>query len=149
RDSSESSDLWASAAGAGAEVNTWTSGMPAVLSRPRARRNRGPYFPGRSCVTRGPMKTWKTLAMVSIGAALLAPLSGCNRLRGGGASPTTEDEKTLYTLGMLLGRNLGNFNLTADELEMVKSGLSDMVLKRPHKVELETYGPKVDALARK
>jgi FKBP-type peptidyl-prolyl cis-trans isomerase FkpA len=97
----------------------------------------------------GPMKTWKPLAMVSIGAALFASVAGCNRLRGGGATPSTEDEKTLYTLGMLLGRNLGNFNLTADELDMVKSGLTDMVLKRPHKVEMETYGPKVDALARK
>ena len=95
------------------------------------------------------MKTWKTMAMVSIGAAVLASTAGCNRLRGGGASPSTEDEKTLYTLGMLLGRNLGNFNLTADELDMVKSGLTDMVLKRPHKVDMETYGPKVDALARK
>ncbi len=78
-------------------------------------------------------------------------VSGCNRLRGGGsnATPTTEDEKTLYTLGMLLGRNLGTFNLTAGELDFVKAGLSDMVLKRPHKVDLDTYGPKVDALARK
>ncbi len=50
---------------------------------------------------------------------------------------------------MLLGRNLGTFNMSADELEMVKSGLSDMVLKKPQKVELDTYGPKVDALARK
>ncbi len=78
-------------------------------------------------------------------------VAGCNRLRGGGsnATPTTEDEKTLYTLGMLLGRNLGTFNLTAGELEFVKAGLSDMVLKQPHKVDLDTYGPKVDVLARK
>ncbi|HSS37339.1 MAG TPA: phenylpyruvate tautomerase MIF-related protein [Polyangia bacterium] len=44
-------------------------------------------------------------------------------------------------------RNVGK--MSADELEMVKSGLSDMVLKKPQKVELDTYGPKVDALARK
>ena len=81
----------------------------------------------------------------------LVSVAGCKKLRGGGsgATPTTEDEKTFYTLGMLLGRNLGTFNMSADELEMVKSGLSDMVLKKPQKVELETYGPKVDALARK
>ncbi len=69
--------------------------------------------------------------------------------RGGGATPSSEDEKTLYTLGMLLGRNLGTFNLTAAELELVKSGLTDMVLKNEHKVDLDKYGPKVDALARK
>src|SRR5256885_2319005 len=81
----------------------------------------------------------------------LVSAAGCKKLRGGGsgATPTTEDEKTFYTLGMLLGRNRGTFNMSADELEMVKSGLSDMVLKKPQKVELDTYGPKVDALARK
>ncbi|HSS37340.1 MAG TPA: FKBP-type peptidyl-prolyl cis-trans isomerase, partial [Polyangia bacterium] len=80
----------------------------------------------------------------------LVSAAGCKKLRGGGGgTPTTEDEKTFYTLGMLLGRNLGTFNMNADELEMVKSGLSDMVLKKPQKVEMDTYGPKVDALARK
>ncbi len=98
------------------------------------------------------MKTWKSLATASIAVAVVGSLSmaGCKRLGGGGgATPSTEDEKTLYTLGMLLGRNLGTFNLTADELELVKSGLTDMVLKREHKVDLDKYGPKVDALARK
>jgi FKBP-type peptidyl-prolyl cis-trans isomerase FkpA len=96
------------------------------------------------------MKTRTGLLVVSMGAIVFASTVGCKRLTGGGgATPHTEDEKTLYTLGMLLGRNLGTFNLTADELELVKSGLSDMVLKREHKVDLDTYGPKVDALARK
>ncbi|HVV50590.1 MAG TPA: FKBP-type peptidyl-prolyl cis-trans isomerase [Polyangia bacterium] len=96
------------------------------------------------------MKTWKSLLVVALGAVVGASTVGCNRLRGGGGrSPSSEDDKTLYALGMILGRNLGTFNLTADELEMVKSGLSDMVLKREHKVDLDKYGPKVDALARK
>jgi FKBP-type peptidyl-prolyl cis-trans isomerase FkpA len=96
------------------------------------------------------MKTWKSLATACIALAVGGALSmsGCKRL-GGGATPSTEDEKTLYTLGMLLGRNLGTFNLTAGELELVKSGLTDMVLKKEHKVDLDKYGPKVDALARK
>ena len=100
------------------------------------------------------MKTWKSgaTAVVNVAVAMAVvgslSMSGCKRL-GGGATPSTEDEKTLYTLGMLLGRNLGTFNLTAGELELVKSGLTDMVLKKEHKVDLDKYGPKVDALARK
>jgi FKBP-type peptidyl-prolyl cis-trans isomerase FkpA len=91
----------------------------------------------------------KRIAGLACAFTLIAAV-GCKRLGGGGsANPTTEDEKTLYTLGMLLGRNLGTFNLNADEVELVKAGLTDMVLKRPHKVDLDTYGPKVDALARK
>lgn len=97
------------------------------------------------------MNTGMTKKIAGLACALtLVTAAGCKRLGGGGsANPTTEDEKTLYTLGMLLGRNLGTFHLTADELELVKAGLSDMVLKRPQKVDLDTYGPKVDALARK
>ncbi|HLK93102.1 MAG TPA: FKBP-type peptidyl-prolyl cis-trans isomerase [Polyangia bacterium] len=93
------------------------------------------------------MKTWKTLLVVALVTS--AATLGCNRMGGGGRSPSSEDDKTLYALGMILGRNLGTFNLTPDELQMVQSGLSDMVLKKEHKVDLDKYGPKVDALARK
>lgn len=58
----------------------------------------------------------------------------------------TETDKTLYTLGTLISRNLESFQLTAEELEMVKRGLTDGVTKKPAEVELETYGPKVDEL---
>ncbi|HLK89563.1 MAG TPA: FKBP-type peptidyl-prolyl cis-trans isomerase [Polyangia bacterium] len=61
----------------------------------------------------------------------------------------TEEDKTLYALGKILGRNLGTFRLTPHELEIVEAGLAEMVLKqRPERVALEDYGPKVDALAR-
>jgi FKBP-type peptidyl-prolyl cis-trans isomerase FkpA len=96
------------------------------------------------------MKTLKTLAVASVAVLTAVSMTGCKKFGGGGGkAPSTEDEKTLYTLGMLLGRNLGTFNLTAEELEYVKSGLSDMVLKKEHQVDLDKYGPKVDALARK
>lgn len=106
---------------------------------------RGALLSGSDLCYEERMKTWKR---VLIGAIVLASAAGCRRLIGGSPTAKTEDEKTLYTLGMLLGRNLGTFNLTADELELVKAGLSDMVMKRPHQVDLEKYGPKVDALAR-
>jgi FKBP-type peptidyl-prolyl cis-trans isomerase FkpA len=73
---------------------------------------------------------------------------GCARLRGGSATPKTEDDKTLYALGLMLGRNISVFNLSEPELELVKAGLSDAVLKRKPAVELETYGPKLDGMAR-
>jgi FKBP-type peptidyl-prolyl cis-trans isomerase FkpA len=76
-------------------------------------------------------------------------VAGCARMGGGAsASPKTDDEKTLYALGLLLGRNVGVFNLTTKELDLVKAGLTDAVLKKKPAVELDTYGPKVDAMAR-
>jgi len=39
--------------------------------------------------------------------------------------PTTEDQKTLYAIGLLVSRSLTAFNLTPAELEIVKQGLTD------------------------
>lgn len=60
----------------------------------------------------------------------------------------TEDDKTLYALGLALSRNLGTFNLTPAELEKVQQGLADGVLNRPSKVELETYSGKLQTMAK-
>lgn len=61
----------------------------------------------------------------------------------------TDDQKTLYTLGLLLGRNIKPFALTPEELVLVKAGLTDAVTDAKPQVDLETYGPKVNELAQK
>src|SRR2546428_12649508 len=38
---------------------------------------------------------------------------------------TTDEQKTLYTLGLALSRSLGGFTLREAELEIVKLGLKD------------------------
>jgi FKBP-type peptidyl-prolyl cis-trans isomerase FkpA/FKBP-type peptidyl-prolyl cis-trans isomerase FklB len=58
----------------------------------------------------------------------------------------TDDDKTIYTLGILLSRNLAPFSLTEHELDLVKMGLTDGALNKPKKAEPETYGPKIQAL---
>jgi FKBP-type peptidyl-prolyl cis-trans isomerase FkpA/FKBP-type peptidyl-prolyl cis-trans isomerase FklB len=64
------------------------------------------------------------------------------------ADPKTEDEKILYALGLAVGQNLGTFNLTEAELKLVEQGLRDAVTKKPAKVELQTYGPKLQEFQR-
>ena len=49
--------------------------------------------------------------LICVGLVFVTGVAGCERF-GGAAAPKTEDEKTLYALGLLLGRNLGVFNLT-------------------------------------
>lgn len=91
------------------------------------------------------MRTYATCVAVLAAMAF----TGCNRSRGsGGKTPSTDDEKTFYTLGLMLGRNLGNFNLTPEELEFVKAGLSDVALRREFKVDFDNYSLKVNALGR-
>ena len=75
---------------------------------------------------------------------LVGSLSACARL--GGGAPKSEDDKTLYALGMIIGRNLSDFNLTPRELDIVKAGMTDTVEKKKTSIEIEVYGPKVDKL---
>src|SRR2546428_10655878 len=67
------------------------------------------------------------------------------------ASPKldTEDQKALYALGILLGKNIKPFALKPEELAIVKAGLTDAVTDRKPQIEIETYGPKVNELAQK
>jgi FKBP-type peptidyl-prolyl cis-trans isomerase FkpA len=63
-------------------------------------------------------------------------------------TPKTEDQKTLYALGLLVSRSLSVFNLTPDELEFVKQGLTDAAAGKTPAVELGAYNDKVQELAR-
>ncbi|HEY2744643.1 MAG TPA: FKBP-type peptidyl-prolyl cis-trans isomerase [Polyangia bacterium] len=78
-------------------------------------------------------------------------LPACNQMSGGGGTVKldNDDQKTLYALGLLIGRNLKTFNLTPAELDTVKAGLADEALGKKPQVELETYGPKVNQLRSK
>src|SRR5262245_38034999 len=58
----------------------------------------------------------------------------------------SDDEKTLYALGVLMSQNLGPFNLSPKEMEFVKAGLEDGVLNKTKRVDLDTFGPKVNTL---
>ena len=55
----------------------------------------------------------------------------------------TEEQKTLYALGLTINRSLSPFNLSPAELELVEAGLADGSLHRTPTVDLETYGPKI------
>lgn len=62
--------------------------------------------------------------------------------------PKTEEEKTLYTIGLMVARSLGVFNLSPSDLEYVKEGLTDAVTGKKPAVDLAAYTNKVQELAR-
>ena len=83
-----------------------------------------------------------TVPMLAL--ALVVPTA-----RAAGPEVKSDDDKTMYALGVALSQNLENFSLTEQELELVKLGLTDGVLKRAKKVpDVESYGPKLQQLAR-
>jgi FKBP-type peptidyl-prolyl cis-trans isomerase FkpA/FKBP-type peptidyl-prolyl cis-trans isomerase FklB len=59
----------------------------------------------------------------------------------------TDEEKTMYALGLAMSQNLAPLNLSEKELTLVEAGLADGVLKREKKVDLATFGPKINELA--
>src|SRR2546425_1589212 len=80
---------------------------------------------------------WSTVLVLTTAATAAA---------GEGPELKTEEQKTLYALGLAISRSLGPFNLSATDLEAVQAGLTDGSLHKAPKVELETYGPKIRQL---
>lgn len=89
---------------------------------------------------------------------LTAFLAGCQKDAGAAATaapaaastavePKTDDEKTLYVMGIVMGRNLSGLDLTAADLEMLKLGMTDEALDNPRKASVEEFGPKIQAFA--
>jgi len=60
--------------------------------------------------------------------------------------PMTDEQKTLYALGLAINQSLSNFSLSEPEFELVKSGITDGFFKRPAKVDLQTFGLKISQL---
>jgi len=80
-------------------------------------------------------------------ALALAGLLGAANTRAAGPEPKSDDEKTIYAIGLALSQNLAGFKLSEKELELVKAGLTDGVLGREKKVDLQTFGPRINQLA--
>jgi FKBP-type peptidyl-prolyl cis-trans isomerase FkpA len=79
-------------------------------------------------------------AGLAAAAAKTAPAAGA-------AALTTEADKTLYALGVLLSRNLAAFDLTSAEVKIVEQGITDGNAHHPA-FDAETYGPQVQTLER-
>jgi FKBP-type peptidyl-prolyl cis-trans isomerase FkpA len=95
------------------------------------------------------MKNPRSGAWLLVAPLALAAAAGCARLGGSSAEPKTDDEKTLYALGLDFGRNISQLTPTDAELEMIKAGMSDSVHKVKAKVDIEKYGPMIQTLGRK
>jgi FKBP-type peptidyl-prolyl cis-trans isomerase FkpA len=60
--------------------------------------------------------------------------------------PMTDEQKTLYALGLAVNQSLNNFTLSEAEFEIVKSGITDGFFKQPPKVDLQAFGLKISQL---
>lgn len=97
----------------------------------------------------------KPIALASLIFAAAAAFAQNPTASAGAAPPpppvtlTAEDEReVLRTLGVMLWRNLQTFDLTEQELEVVKQGLSEAAAAKAGEPDLAAMSPKIDAFRR-
>jgi FKBP-type peptidyl-prolyl cis-trans isomerase FkpA len=92
--------------------------------------------------------------LLAIAASVALVGAACNKPGAPAASPSpaagdlqTDDQKILYAVGVMLGKNVANLNITPAELELVKRGLGDGATGKKPAVDLEPLQPKIQAFA--
>ena len=81
------------------------------------------------------------------GAAAPAADTPAGKAAATAVEPKTDDEKTLYAMGIVMGRNLSGLGLGQPDLEMLVLGMTDEALGKQTKVKLDERGPKIQAFA--
>ena len=71
---------------------------------------------------------------------------GTSGARAAATELANDEQKTLYAIGVAISQSLSDFALSESELEIVKAGISDGVLKRPLKVDMPVYAPKIQQM---
>lgn len=62
------------------------------------------------------------------------------------AELATDQDKTLYAIGLVLGQQVNDFKFTSGEIDIVSQGLKDAVLGHEPKAALDEYGPRIQGL---
>jgi len=79
--------------------------------------------------------------------ALAKPAGGSKPVAAPGkAQLKTDDEKTIYALGLSIAKSLKQFDLSPEEMELCKQALSDAASNKPA-IALDEWGPKIQGLA--
>jgi FKBP-type peptidyl-prolyl cis-trans isomerase FkpA len=95
----------------------------------------------------------KNVARYVVVCTCMVWIVGCAQGSGPGASDSpkleTEEQKTLYALGVMVGGNVKQLALKPEELAYVRAGFTDVASGTMPQVEMGVYGPKVSELAEK
>ena len=73
-------------------------------------------------------------------------LASCNDKGGSNAKLKTEDDKTFYVMGFMLGSNLQRLELTDHELAALYKGLLASAKGKESEVDMAIYQPKIQSL---
>jgi len=90
----------------------------------------------------------RVVAVVALAGALAGTVAPPARAQSAAPELKTDEQKTLYAIGLAVAGSLSSFALSAAELDLVKAGLTDGVLNRQRQVDLQAYGIKIQELQR-
>jgi FKBP-type peptidyl-prolyl cis-trans isomerase FkpA len=83
----------------------------------------------------------------------LASMLSCAKGAGTGSAEAvkleTDDQKTLYALGVIIGQPAKPLGLKPEEMAIVKAGFTDSANGTMPQIDMNTYGPKVREFADK
>lgn len=79
---------------------------------------------------------------------VLTLVAACGAIQATATAATveTEEQKTVYAIGVMLSQTLAGFNLTDAEVALVAAGLTDAALGREVKVDAQAYRAQIQAL---
>jgi len=110
--------------------------FPAILLAQTPAAKSPPAAPKTATPARSAAKTTaKSTAKGKAAASAAAP-----------GALSTDEQKTVYAIGLSIAQQLSQFGLSPAELEIVKRALTDAAAGKPA-VELSAWGPKIGALA--
>lgn len=84
--------------------------------------------------------------MTAFMAQVATPQSAAPK-SGSAGGPTTDDDKTIYSIGLSIYRSLSQFDLSPSELQLIKKALDDSAANKPA-VDINEWGPKIDTLGK-
>lgn len=91
-----------------------------------------------------PHNVHRLIRLIPAAALLIA----CSSAFAADAPALTEEQKTLYAIGLSVSRSLSAFDLTPAEFEYVKQGLTDAQAGKKSEIELGIYNIKIQDLAK-
>jgi FKBP-type peptidyl-prolyl cis-trans isomerase FkpA len=94
----------------------------------------------------------KTLGLLGTALLLVVACGAQQEQAAKVVTPETEEEKQLYAIGLSVASNtLSPFKgeFSADEIDLIAAGFADALLDADAKVDIEEYGPKLNAYLQK
>ena len=86
--------------------------------------------------------------IILLAAVVFGTLTACNKMQMSNPSLSSDDDKTIYAIGVDMGTRIKSLDLSSKEMSILKMGIDDGASSAKPQVELKTFIPKVGEMLR-